>query len=99
MENRQNITPAQTTHPGILIKDEIESNPNLNQRKLAEKMGVQPSFLNEIIKEKRPVTGDTALLLENVFDISAEYWMNFQSQYELDKARSKRNKSKKVELK
>jgi len=98
MENRKNIVPAQATHPGILIKDEIAANSNLNQRKLAEKMGVQPSFLNEIIKEKRPVTADTAILLENVLNISAEYWMNFQSQYELDKARSKRKESKEMEL-
>ena len=98
MLNRKNITPAQATHPGVLIKDEIAANSNLNQKKLAEKMGVQPSFLNEIIKEKRPVTADTALLLENALEISAEYWMDLQCQYELDKARLKRKANKAEKL-
>ena len=98
MSNQKNITPAQATHPGVLIKDEIAANSNLNQKKLAEKMGVQPSFLNEIIKEKRPVTADTALLLESALKISAEYWMNLQCQYELDKAKLKRKTNKAIKL-
>ena len=47
------------------------------------------SFLNEVIKGKRPVTADLAELLEKILDIPADYWMKFQSQYEIDKARIK----------
>lgn len=83
------LIPYTPTHPGILIKDELKAIPKLNQKKLALELGVQPSFLSEIINGKRPVTPDFALLLEKVFGISAEYWMRFQVQYELDKARIK----------
>jgi HTH-type transcriptional regulator/antitoxin HigA len=93
--------PAQATHPGMLIKDEIDATPNLNQKTLAKELGVLPSFLNEIIKGKRPVTADIAILLEKALGISADYWMKFQSQYEIDKARVKQkniNKIRNIEI-
>jgi len=96
MATDKKLTPVQATHPGILIKDEIDATPNLNQRSLAKELGVQPSFLNEIIKGKRPVTADLAILLEKTLGISADYWMKFQSQYEIDKARVKQKNIKKV---
>lgn len=95
------LTPVRATHPGILIKDEIDATPNLNQRILAKEIDVKPSFLNEIIKGKRPVTADIAILLEKTLGISADYWMKFQSQYEIDKARVKQkniDKLKNIEL-
>tara|TARA_R110002051_G_scaffold269644_1_gene329865 strand:- start:6169 stop:7263 length:1095 start_codon:yes stop_codon:yes gene_type:complete len=96
MATNKILTPVQVTHPGVLIKDELDATPDLNQRKLAKELGVQPSFLNEIIKGKRPVTADIAILLEKIFGISADYWMRFQSQYEIDKARVKQKNIKKV---
>jgi HTH-type transcriptional regulator/antitoxin HigA len=77
------------THPGVLIKDEIDATPGLSQRTLAKELGLLPSLLNEIIKGKKPVTADIAILLEKALGISADYWMRFQSQYEIDKARTK----------
>ena len=96
MATNRILTPAQATHPGVLIKDELDATPDLNQRILAKELGVQPSFLNEIIKGKRPVTADIAILLEKILGISADYWMRFQSQYEIDKARVKQKNIKKV---
>ncbi len=82
------ILPFEATHTGTLLKDELEA-MNMTQKKLAEIIGVKPSFLNEIIKGKRAVTADIALLLEKALGISADYWLKFQTQYELDKARIK----------
>ncbi len=96
METIKTITPVQATHPGILIKDELDAIPELNQRKLAQELDVKPSFLNEIIKGKRPVTADIAILLEKVLGISADYWMKFQSQFEIDKARVKQKNIRKI---
>jgi len=96
MATKKILTPAQATHPGVLIKDELDATPDLNQRILAKELDVHPSFLNEIIKGKRPVTADIAILLEKILGISADYWMKFQSQYEIDKARVKQKNIKKV---
>ncbi len=96
MATTKTITPVKATHPGVLIKDEIDATPELNQRVLAKELGIKPSFLNEIIKGKRPVTADIAILLEETLGISADYWMRFQSQYEIDKARVKQKNIKKL---
>lgn len=96
MATNKVLTPVQATHPGVLIKDELDATPDLNQRILAKELDVKPSFLNEIIKGKRPVTADIAILLEKILGISADYWMKFQSQYEIDKARVKQKNIKKV---
>lgn len=96
MATNKVLTPAEATHPGVLIKDELDARPDLNQRVLAKELDVKPSFLNEIIKGKRPVTADIAILLEKILGISADYWMKFQSQYEIDKARVKEKNIKKV---
>ena len=89
MATQNNILPFEATHPGILIKDELDARPDLTQKDLAKELGVKASFLNEIIKGKRPVTADIAILLEKTLEIPADYWMKFQSQYEIDKARIK----------
>lgn len=89
MATQKNILPFEATHPGVLIKDELDARPDLKQKDLAKELGVKASFLNEIIKGKRPVTADIAILLENILEIPADYWMKFQSQYEIDKARIK----------
>jgi HTH-type transcriptional regulator/antitoxin HigA len=93
----QNI-PFEATHPGILIKDELEFREDIKQKDLAELLGVKPSFLNEIIKGKRPITADLAILLEKTLEIPADYWMKFQSQYEIDCARIKEKNINKIKL-
>ena len=97
MATKNEIIPAHPTHPGVLIKDEIDATPHLNQKLLAKLLDVKPSFLNEIIKGKRPITPDVAVSLEAALGISAEYWIRFQMQYEIDLARRKERNIEKVE--
>lgn len=92
------LIPFEATHPGTLIKDELEVRDDLTQKDLAILLGVKPSFLNEIVKGKRPITADIAILLEKSLDISADYWMKFQSQYEIDSAKIKEKNISKIKL-
>lgn len=50
---------------------------------LAIKLAVTPTRINEIIREKRSITADTALRLAKYFGGSAQFWLNLQSTYEL----------------
>lgn len=79
-------TPARAFHPGVDIKDELEAR-DMPQGELAKNLGIKPSQLNEVINGKRNITPQLALLLEKAVGIDADYWMNAQKQYELDKAR------------
>lgn len=94
METKSHI-PFIASHPGGLLKDELEAR-NINQKDFAVEIGMHKTMLNEILKEKRPVTAETALLLEKALGISAEYWMRFQSKYELDLARIKEKNIQKL---
>ena len=58
----------------------------ITQNKLAVSIEVPPRRINEIVHGKRGITADTALRLAKYFGTSAEFWMNLQSHYELDRA-------------
>ena len=82
-----NLLPFEPTHPGELIMDELEAR-NMTQAKLAENIGVSPSLLNEIIKGKRAVNTEMALMLEPAIDLPADMLLNMQSAYNMQMAKS-----------
>lgn len=82
-----NIKPFEPTHPGELIRDELEAR-NLSQAKLANQIGVSPSLLNEVINGKRAVNTELALLLEAALGIEAELFLKLQSAYNMQVAKS-----------
>ena len=77
-----NLTPYEPTHPGEILKDEIEYR-GISQRKLAAKMGVAYSVLNEVLNAKRPVTTEYALLFEAALGIDAEPLIGMQADYNM----------------
>ncbi len=81
-----NLTPAYPTHPGEILKDEIEYR-GISQRKLAKQMGLAYSVLNEILNGHRPVTEKTALLFEAVLGVDAEPLMRLQLKYNMQATR------------
>ena len=81
-----NLTPAFPTHPGEILKDEIEYR-GISQRKLAEEMGIAYSALNEILNARRPVTEKTALLFEAALGINAEPLLKMQMRYNIQSTR------------
>ena len=82
----ENMFPSNLIHPGEYIKDEILSR-GITQRQLAEKIGMQPSILNEIINGKRSVNIEFAMLLEAALGIDADIWIRLQNLYNKQKAR------------
>ncbi len=76
------MAPAYPTHPGEIIKDEIEFR-GISQRKLADNMGLQYSVLNEILNAHRPLTEKTALMFEAALGIEAEPLMRLQLKYNM----------------
>lgn len=58
----------------------------ITQNKLAVSIGVPPRRINEIVHGKRGITADTALRLAKYFGTSAQFWLNLQTHYDLDRA-------------
>ena len=79
-------------HPGEILGDELEE-IGLSAKKLADMIEVPPNRLYQLLAGKRSMTADTALRLGRYFGMSADFWMNLQSAYELDLARQQVGKS------
>jgi len=84
--------PRTPIHPGEILSDELEE-IGLSAKKLADVIQVPPNRLYQLLAGKRNVTADTALRLSQYFGMSADFWMNLQSTYELDLARQQNGKA------
>src|SRR5580704_3807972 len=73
-------------HPGEILGDELEET-GLSAKKLADTIGVPPNRMYQLLAGKRSMTADTALRLGRYFGMTADFWMNLPSAYELDLAR------------
>lgn len=71
-------------HPGEILQLEFLEPMELSQNQLARDIGVPPRRINEIVLGKRRVTADTALRLAKYFNMSAEFWLGLQMDYDLD---------------
>ncbi len=70
-------------HPGEVLREDFLEPLSMSANALAIKLGVTPARINEIVREKRGITADTALRLAKYFGSSAQFWLNLQSTYEL----------------
>ncbi len=85
-------------HPGEILREEFLKPMGISQYRLARDIGVQPTRINQIVKGKAGMSADTALRLGKYFQMSAQFWLNLQSHYELEitRDRMKRRLDKEV---
>jgi addiction module HigA family antidote len=80
------------THPGQILLREFLEPSRLTQAKFAREIGIPQNRVNELVRGKRGVTPETALLLSDYFGNSAEFWMNLQTAHDLSRARTELRK-------
>ena len=73
-------------HPGEILREEFMKPLNISQNVLAIAIRVPATRIGEIVNEKRGITADTALRLGVFFNTTSEFWMNLQSNYDLQTA-------------
>ena len=71
-------------HPGEVLFEKFLKPMNLSQNRLALDIGVPPRRINEIVLGKRSITADTALRLGRYFQMSPQFWLGLQMDYDLD---------------
>ena len=71
--------------PGEILQEEFLKPMGISQYRLARDIGVPPRRINEIAKGRRAITADTALRLGRYFQMSAQFWLNLQTHYDLKK--------------
>ncbi len=71
------------THPGEMLLEEFLKPLGMSQAELADKIGVSYPRVNELIHGKRSLTPDTALRLEQLLGMEAQFWLNLQLAWDL----------------
>jgi len=75
------------THPGQILLSEFLEPSRLTQSALARSLRIPLNRVNELVRGKRGITPESALLLSEYFRNSAEFWMNLQTAHDLSRAR------------
>lgn len=70
-------------HAGEVLREDYLIPLGLSANSLAKQLGVTPARINDIVRERRGITGDTALRLARFFGTDAQSWLNLQTAYEL----------------
>lgn len=89
-----NIVFARPVHPGELLREEYLVPLGMSAGALAKELHVPRTRIERIVKEEIGVTPDTALRLARFFDTTPQFWMNFQTAWEL----AAEAKAKKAEI-
>jgi addiction module HigA family antidote len=79
--------PKPPLHPGEILREEYMVPNELSSNALAGHLHVTTARINEIAKEQRGITADSALRIARFFGTTAEFWMDLQKQHELQTAR------------
>ncbi len=74
-------------HPGEILREEFLVPLDMSAHALALELKVPAPRINDIVRERRAVTPDTALRLARYFGTTPEFWLNLQSAYDLKVAR------------
>ncbi len=70
-------------HPGEILREEFLLPLKLSAHALSLELRVPAPRINEIIRERRSITPDTALRLARYFGTTPQFWMNLQISYDL----------------
>ena len=79
-------THGPPTHPGEMLMEEFLKPLGISQVELANLISVSYPRVNELIYGKRSMTPDTALRLERLFGMEAQFWLNLQLVWDLYQA-------------
>jgi addiction module HigA family antidote len=70
-------------HPGEILREEFLVPLGMSANALALALHVPAPRINDIVRERRAVTPDTALRLARYFDTTAQFWLNLQTAFDL----------------
>lgn len=71
------------SHPGEILREDFLIPMEITQVDLADRLGIPFQRVNQIVREKRSVTPDTALRLARLFSTSVDLWLNLQLAWDL----------------
>ncbi len=79
-------------HPGEILREEFLVPLGMSANALAMELRVPAPRINDIVRERRAISPDTALRLARFFKTTAQFWLNLQSSFDLKQIESERGK-------
>jgi addiction module HigA family antidote len=70
-------------HPGEVLREDYLVPLNMSANALAKALNVPAPRINEIVRQRRGITADTAMRLARYFGGDARSWLNLQAAYDL----------------
>jgi antitoxin HigA-1 len=80
------LVPRSAVHPGEVLREEFLKPHDLSANALSIALRLPATRINDIVRERRGISADTALRLARYFGTSAGFWMNLQKVHELSQA-------------
>jgi len=74
-------------HPGKILREEFMAPVGLTAYALAKALSVSLPRVNDIVRERRAISPQMAVLLSAYFGTSDGYWVNLQAHYDLEMAK------------
>lgn len=73
-------------HPGEILREEYLAPMKMSANALAKALKVPATRINDIVRERRGVTADTALRLARYLGSTPQFWLNLQVAFDLRSA-------------
>jgi addiction module HigA family antidote len=86
------------THPGETLSEDFLKPLGMTQLDLAARTGMPIQRINTLIRGKRGMSAETALLLSRVLGTEPHFWLALQAQFDLWHAEQKL-KAKRIKVK
>lgn len=73
------------THPGEHLSEILEG-LGFSVSEFAKATGIEARYLSSIVKSQEPITADAAVRIEKALDMTPEFWLSLQTDYDLEVA-------------
>ena len=77
------VNKMRPIHPGEILREEFLIPAGMTANALARALRVNAPRINDIVRERRGITPDTALRLAAFLQTSPDFWLNLQTAYDL----------------
>ena len=89
--------PRVRTHPGEVLAEEYMKPLGLSANGLGRALGVPGNRISDIVRGRRDVSVETAILLGRHFDVDPRFWLNLQTAYDVSRAESEAAERERLE--
>ena len=76
-------------HPGEILREEFLEPLAMSANALSLELHVPAPRINDIVRERRAISTDTAMRLARYFGTTPEFWLNLQTAFDLKQTEAK----------